>query len=72
MAAANFTSACPTRSPRRLRGGFERRDCAHILAVSSLAELSAEGLAAVGPPARLIAEYERFPRTRQAVRERGL
>ena len=73
MAAANFTIGVPNTLPS---GGFAAVSSGvtarTFLAVSSLAELSAEGLAAVGPPARLIAEYERFPAHVQAVRERGL
>ena len=73
MAAANFTIGVPNTLPS---GGFAAVSSGvtarTFLATSSLAELSAEGLAAVGPAARLIAEYERFPAHAQAVKERGL
>ena len=78
MAAANFTIGVPNTLPS---GGFAAVSSGvtarTFLATSSLAELTAEGLAAVGPAARLIAEYERFPAHAQArqgawtVSERG-
>jgi histidinol dehydrogenase len=73
MAAANFTIGVPNTLPSAgfaaVSSGVTART---FLAVSSLAELSAAGLAAVGPAARVIAEYERFPAHVQAVLERGL
>jgi len=73
MAAANFTIGVPNTLPS---GGYAAVSSGvtvrTFLATSSLAELSAEGLAAVGPSARLIADYERFPAHAGALRERGL
>ncbi len=62
MAAANFTIGVPNTLPSggyaAVSSGITART---FLATSSTAELSADGLAAVGPAARVIAEYERFP-----------
>ncbi len=73
MAAANFTIGVPNTLPSggyaAVSSGVTART---FLTTSSTAELSAAGLAAVGPAARLIAEYERFPAHAQALRERGL
>jgi histidinol dehydrogenase len=73
MAAANFTIGVPNTLPSggyaAVSSGVTART---FLATSSTAQLSAEGLAAVGPAARLIAEYERFPAHAQALAERGL
>jgi histidinol dehydrogenase len=73
MAAANFTIGVPNTLPSggyaAVSSGITART---FLATSSTAELSAEGLAAVGPAARVIAEYERFPAHAGALRERGL
>jgi histidinol dehydrogenase len=73
MAAANFTIGVPNTLPSggyaAVSSGITART---FLATSSTAELSAGGLAAVGPPARVIAEYERFPAHAAALRERGL
>jgi histidinol dehydrogenase len=73
MAAANFTIGVPNTLPS---GGYAAVSSGvtvrSFLATSSIAELSAKGLASVGPPARLIAEYENFPAHAQALRERGL
>jgi histidinol dehydrogenase len=73
MAAANFTIGVPNTLPSggyaAVSSGITART---FLATSSTAELSAEGLASVGPPARVIAEYERFPAHVAALRERGL
>jgi histidinol dehydrogenase len=73
MAAANFTIGVPNTLPSggyaAVSSGVTART---FLVTSSIAELSAEGLAAVGPPARTIAEYEDFPAHAQALRERGL
>ena len=73
MAAANFTIGVPNTLPSggyaAVSSGVTART---FLTTSSTAELSAEGLAAVGPPARTIAEYERFPAHVGALRERGL
>ena len=73
MAAANFTIGVPNTLPS---GGYAAVSSGvtvrTFLATSSTAQLSAEGLAAVGPAARVIAEYEGFPAHVQALRERGL
>jgi histidinol dehydrogenase len=73
MAAANFTIGVPNTLPSggyaAVSSGVTART---FLATSSLAQLSADGLAAVGPPARVIAEYERFPAHAQALEARGL
>ena len=73
MAAANFTIGVPNTLPSggyaAVSSGVTART---FLATSSTAELSAAGLAAVGPAARVIAEYENFPAHAQALRERGL
>ena len=73
MAAANFTIGVPNTLPSggyaAVSSGVTART---FLATSSTAELSAGGLASVGPPARVIAEYERFPAHVGALRERGL
>ena len=73
MAAANFTIGVPNTLPSggyaAVSSGVTART---FLATSSTAELTADGLAAVGPPARVIAEYERFPAHAGALRERGL
>jgi histidinol dehydrogenase len=73
MAAANFTIGVPNTLPS---GGYAAVSSGvtvrTFLATSSTARLSAAGLAAVGPSARLIAEYERFPAHAQALVERGL
>ena len=73
MAAANFTIGVPNTLPSggyaAVSSGVTART---FLATSSTAELSAAGLAAVGPAARVIAEYEDFPAHAQALRERGL
>ncbi len=73
MAAANFTIGVPNTLPS---GGYAAVSSGvtvrTFLATSSVAELSAEGLAAVGPAARTIAEYEDFPAHAGALRERGL
>ncbi len=73
MAAANFTIGVPNTLPSggyaAVSSGVTART---FLVTSSTAELSAEGLAAVGPAARLIAEHEDFPAHASALRERGL
>jgi histidinol dehydrogenase len=73
MAAANFTIGVPNTLPSggyaAVSSGVTART---FLATSSLAQLSAEGLAAVGPPARAIAEYEQFPAHARALEGRGL
>jgi histidinol dehydrogenase len=73
MAAANFTIGVPNTLPSggyaAVSSGVTART---FLATSSIAELSARGLASVGPAARLIAEYEDFPAHASALRERGL
>ena len=73
MAAANFTIGVPNTLPSggyaAVSSGITART---FLATSSTAELSAHGLASVGPAARVIAEYERFPAHAGALRERGL
>jgi histidinol dehydrogenase len=73
MAAANFTIGVPNTLPSggyaAVSSGVTART---FLATSSTAELSAAGLAAVGPPARVIAEYEGFPAHARALGERGL
>jgi histidinol dehydrogenase len=73
MAAANFTIGVPNTLPS---GGFAAVSSGvtvrTFLTTSSLAELTAAGLARVGPPARVIAEYERFPAHVQAIAGRGL
>jgi histidinol dehydrogenase len=73
MAAANFTIGVPNTLPSggyaAVSSGITART---FLTTSSTAELSAGGLAAVGPPARVIAEYERFPAHAAALQERGL
>ena len=73
MAAANFTIGVPNTLPSggyaAVSSGITART---FLATSSIAALSAEGLAAVGPPARVIAEYEEFPAHARALEERGL
>jgi histidinol dehydrogenase len=73
MAAANFTIGVPNTLPSggyaAVSSGVTART---FLATSSLAQLSAEGLAAVGPPARVIAEYEQFPAHAHALEARGL
>jgi histidinol dehydrogenase len=73
MAAANFTIGVPNTLPS---GGYAAVSSGvtvrTFLATNSIAELSAEGLATVGPAARVIAEYENFPAHAQALRERGL
>jgi histidinol dehydrogenase len=73
MAAANFTIGVPNTLPSggyaAVSSGITART---FLATSSTAELSAAGLASVGPAARLIAEYENFPAHARALRERGL
>ena len=73
MAAANFTIGVPNTLPSggyaAVSSGVTART---FLTTSSTAELTAAGLAAVGPAARVIAEYENFPAHAQALRERGL
>jgi histidinol dehydrogenase len=73
MAAANFTIGVPNTLPSggyaAVSSGVTART---FLTTSSTAELSAAGLAAVGPAARVIAEYENFPAHAQALRDRGL
>jgi histidinol dehydrogenase len=73
MAVANFTIGVPNTLPS---GGYAAVSSGvtvrTFLATSSIAELSSEGLAAAGPAARLIAEYESFPAHAGALRERGL
>jgi histidinol dehydrogenase len=73
MAAANFTIGVPNTLPSggyaAVSSGVTART---FLTTSSTAELSAAGLAAVGPAARAIAEYEDFPAHAQALKERGL
>jgi histidinol dehydrogenase len=73
MAAANFTIGVPNTLPSggyaAVSSGVTART---FLTTSSLAQLSAEGLAAVGPPARVIAEYEQFPAHARALEARGL
>jgi histidinol dehydrogenase len=73
MAAANFTIGVPNTLPSggyaAVSSGVTART---FLVTSSLAQLSAEGLAAVGPGARAIAEYEQFPAHAQALAGRGL
>ena len=73
MAAANFTIGVPNTLPS---GGYAAVSSGvtvrTFLATSSTAELSAAGLAAVGPAARAIAEYETFPAHARALKERGL
>ena len=73
MAAANFTIGVPNTLPSggyaAVSSGITART---FLATSSTAELTAAGLASVGPAARVIAEYENFPAHARALRERGL
>ena len=73
MAAANFTIGVPNTLPSggyaAVSSGITART---FMATSSTAELTAQGLALAGPPARVIAEYERFPAHAAALRERGL
>jgi histidinol dehydrogenase len=73
MAAANFTIGVPNTLPSggyaAVSSGVTART---FLVASSTAELSAGGLAAVGPAARRIAEYEDFPAHARALEERGL
>jgi histidinol dehydrogenase len=73
MAAANFTIGVPNTLPSggyaAVSSGVTART---FLATSSIAQLSAAGLAAVGPGARTIAEYEQFPAHARALAGRGL
>ena len=73
MAAANFTIGVPNTLPSggyaAVSSGITART---FLATSSTAELTAAGLAAAGPAARVIAEYEDFPAHARALGERGL
>jgi histidinol dehydrogenase len=73
MAVANFTIGVPNTLPS---GGYAAVSSGvtvrTFLATSSIAELTPEGLASVGPAARVIAEYEGFPAHVHALRERGL
>ena len=73
MAAANFTIGVPNTLPSggyaAVSSGVTART---FLATSSIAALTAAGLAAVGPPARVIADYEEFPAHARALEERGL
>jgi histidinol dehydrogenase len=73
MAAANFTIGVPNTLPSggyaAVSSGVTART---FLATSSIARLSASGLAAVGPAARVIAEYEKFPAHAGALEGRGL
>ncbi|MDX6487232.1 MAG: histidinol dehydrogenase [Gaiellaceae bacterium] len=73
MAAANFTIGVPNTLPSggyaAVSSGVTART---FLATSSIARLSADGLAAVGPAARVIAEYEEFPAHAGALEGRGL
>ena len=73
MAAANFTIGVPNTLPSggyaAVSSGITART---FLATSSIAALTAAGLAAVGPAARVIAEYEEFPAHARALEERGL
>jgi histidinol dehydrogenase len=73
MAAANFTIGVPNTLPS---GGYAAVSSGvtvrTFMATSSIAELSPAGLAAIGPAARVIAEYEGFPAHVNALRERGL
>ena len=73
MAAANFTIGVPNTLPSggyaAVSSGITART---FLATSSTAELTAAGLASVGPAARVIAEYEDFPAHARALGERGL
>ena len=73
MAAANFTIGVPNTLPSggyaAVSSGVTART---FLATSSIAELSAEGLAAVGPAARADRRVRALPRACRRVRERGL
>jgi hypothetical protein len=63
MAAANFTIGVPnTPALRRLRGRVQRRHRAHVPGHELAGRAERRRTAAVGPPARLIAEYERYSR----------